>query len=584
MLARLLGFLLERPWRAWRGKRARQLLAAARAHERAGRELAARRAFERAIELSPRDGELHRALATLLARGGKPREAAECLERALALDPGDAALTAELGELSLRLGDSAKACACFAAILARSFGTAQAHFNLGRALRQAGDRDGAIVHLRRAYGAAPRAPGFLRQFVLALIDADLCDAARVVAEQALADDPLSAEASLLLGLAWQKLHEPDRALERYQAVQEGGGATAELHDLRGATLLELGRLPEAVAEYQRSLTLDSRHELARFHLAQARLLEGDFALGWDGYELRAGAADAGGASSGIVRWDGSPLAGQTIVVRREQGLGDEIMFASIVPDVVRAAGHCVLECDARLRELFRRSFPQATVFAAIPDGSLPHRVAELRPQLQVAAGSLGAHFRRSAEAFPRHDGYLRADPGRVAHWRERLAALGAGAKIGLAWTGGVRQTRRALRSISPQDLLPLLRTPGACFVSLQYTPEAREDIEGLRATRGVQVTHWQEAIDVFNETAALVSALDLVISVCTTVVHLAGGLGRPAWVMAPVAPEWRYGIAGEAMPWYPSVRIFRQVSYRQWDSVIAAVAAELRDLPGRVSG
>jgi len=160
--------------------------------------------------------------------------------------------------------------------------------------------------------------------------------------------------------------------------------------------------------------------------------------------------------------------------------------------------------------------------------------------------------------------------------------MGPGLKIGLSWTGGVRKTRRALRSLALEQLLPLLRVPGARYVSLQYTREAPGELADLRARHGIDIPHWQAAIDDYDETAALAGALDLTISVCTSLVHLCGALGRPVWVLAPIGPEWRYGIAGESMVWYPSVRLFRQTAYAEWGPVVervAAAAAALRRNP-----
>ena len=402
--------------------------------------------------------------------------------------------------------------------------------------------------------------------------------ALAVAANAVARGPAVFEAQLLLGRAQQKLHAPELALECFETASRLRADDPDLYDFRGSLYQELGRLPEAFADFDRALALRPVFALASFHLAMARLLVGDFERGWEGYELRRLSAEYASAPAGLPRWDGSPLEGRTILVTREQGLGDEIMFASMLPQLLAQARACVVECDPRLVATFRRSFPAATVFGTEPCGGLPQSISPSSIDVRIEAGSLAGLLRRRAADFPRRAGYLRADPARVARWRERLAGVGPGLKVGLSWTGGVRRTRRELRSLALEQLLPLLRTPGVRFVSLQYTAEARDDIEELRARHGIQVEHWPEAIDDYDQTAALVCALDLVISVCTSLVHLGGALGRPVWVMAPVSPEWRYGLAGDSMPWYPSVRLFRQAAYRQWEPVIGAVAAELQAL------
>ena len=430
---------------------------------------------------------------------------------------------------------------------------------------------------RRAWRAPPAAhtPQEFRRAFDALLEADDYARALSFAGQALAQGDFPYEAQLLLGRAHQKLHEPGRALDCFAAARRLRDGDAELYDFRGSLYQEIGRLPEALADFERALALRPDFPLARFHRTMARLLTGDFERGWDDYELRRLSADYAHAHAGLPRWDGGALAGRTLLVTREQGLGDEIMFASILPELLAQSGRCVLECDPRLVALFRRSFPSATVFGTEPGGGLPPSIARASIDVAIEAGSLPGLYRRRAADFPRHQGYLRADSDATARWRDRLAALGPGLKVGLSWTGGVQRTRRALRSLSLEQLLPVLRTRGARFVSLQYTPEARADLDALRARHGVEVAHWPEAVDDYDQTAALACALDVVVSVCTSLVHLGGALGRPVWVLAPLSPEWRYGFSGDSMPWYPSVRLYRQAAYAEWAPVVGRVAGEL---------
>ena len=271
------------------------------------------------------------------------------------------------------------------------------------------------------------------------------------------------------------------------------------------------------------------------------------------------------------------MAGKRILVYAEQGLGDEIMFASCLPDVVAASAHCVVECSGKLETLFRRSFPAATVYVANPDKAVPRSVNESGIDVQIPIGSVPLHLRRRSADFPRHHGYLQAEPNLTVAWRRRLAALGPGLKVGIAWQGGTYKSRRPLRSLPLAQWLPILQSENTQFVDLQYT-ESGAELAQVYAATGVVVHSWDEVRADYEQTAALVMALDLVISVCTAVIHLGGALARPVWVMAPYIPEWRYGIAGESMPWYPSVRIFRQPSYGSWDEVIQRVARQLNQM------
>jgi hypothetical protein len=273
------------------------------------------------------------------------------------------------------------------------------------------------------------------------------------------------------------------------------------------------------------------------------------------------------------RWDGGDLTERSILAYREQGLGDEIMFASCLPQLIERAGHTIIECSDKLKPLFERSFPRATVLSQ--DNAAREKV---EADCEVPLGSLPLYFRQSADHFPAHAGYLRADPARLAAWRAKLDRLGPGLKVGISWRGGTYKTRSPLRSIDLRDWEAILSVPDVSFVSLQYTSDAEAEIAALEQSSGRRVVHWPEAIADYDETAALVGALDLTISVCTAVVHLAGALGRPVWVLAPYSPEWRYGRAGERMPWYPSARVFRQEHRGDWPQLVDAVGARLHEL------
>jgi tetratricopeptide (TPR) repeat protein len=584
MLANILGSLLRHPLRARRARRAGALHEAAMAQKDAGDYAGARRTLEQAVALDPDHAQAHYWLGIALAREKAFADSAAHLERALVLDSAIPDGWIDLGNVLALQRDFPRAARAYRAALAAVPDSALAHLNLGHALREMGLPEEALGHLRRACALAPGTENAVRNLVSALIELDRGEEALVVAAEAVARDPAGYEGRLAYGLALQKSNDPAGALAEYDAALRARPEDAELHDNRGTAFLELGRLKEAIASYERALALRPGFVLPAFHRALACLLQGDYARGWEGYELRLLDKDYPGRTYDYPRWEGGALGGLTLLVTREQGLGDEIMFASCLPSVVEAAGHCVVECEPRLVGLFRRSFPAATVFATTPDGGLPREVAERKVDAVIPAGSIPRLLRRSRADFPRHHGYLRADRERVARWRERLAQLGPGLKVGISWRGGVRKTRRAVRSISLERWLPILQSPGAHFISLQYTPDSGAELEALRRQHGMRVEHWGEAIADYDETAALLTALDLTISVCTAVVHLGGALGRPVWVMAPYSPEWRYGFSGDTMPWYPSVKVFRQPAFGEWEPVTSSVAAELRRLAGAPSG
>jgi tetratricopeptide (TPR) repeat protein len=572
MLGDILKALLRHPLRAGRLRRAKVLFETAMTQQQSQDRENARRNFEESLALDPDNAEAHLRLGILLAGDGRSHSAAAAhLERALALNPRIENGWFELGIVCYFQRDYPKAAASFRAALDADPDLVMARLNLGVALKEGGHLEEALEHLRLAHEQAPEAEGTLRNLVVTLIEADRCDEALLVAGGAVERNPHSHEAQALHGLAYLKLHDPVRALACYDRALELGAGNAELHDSRGTAFLELGRLPQAIECYERALASEPGYTRSAFHRALARLLLGEYDLAWDDYELRQHDRDFAQRPGAHPRWDGASLAGRTLLVRREQGLGDEIMFASCLPQVIASAGRCLIECEPRLEGLFRRSFPAATVFASSPEEKLPGGAVDFA----IPAGSLPRFLRRGIADFPRHDGYLRADPRRIARWRERLDLLGPGLKVGVSWAGGVRKTRRGLRSLPLEHWLPVLRAPGIRFVSLQYTADAGAAVAAFQQQHGIRIEHWSDAIDDYEETAALVCALDLVVSVCTAVIHLAGALGRPVWIMAPYSPEWRYGFAGDTMPWYPSARVFRQPAFGEWGPVTESVAAEL---------
>lgn len=585
MLGNLLRSLFQHPRRAGRARRAQALFETGMAQQQSQDYENARRSFEQSVDLDPDNADAHLWLGVMLARDRQSYAASvRHLERALDLNPAIENGWIDLGNVYYFQRDLIKAGASFRAALAVDPDSVMALINLGVVLKDSGRLEEALGHLRRAHELAPDTDGSLRNLVATLIEADQCEEALSVAARALQRNPSGYEAHKYHGLAHQKLHDPMRALACFDTALKMRADDAELHDYRGVAFLELGKLPQAIECYERALALRPDFSLSAFHRALARLQLADYRNGWGDYELRQLNQDYLRREDAYPEWDGSSLAGRTILIYREQGLGDEIMFASCLPQLIQAAGHCIIECEPRLQGIFRRSFPAATIYASTPDGGLPREIAGRAIDFSIPAGSIPRFLRRDLGEFPRHHGYLEADPARVALWRDRLSRLGPGLKVGVSWAGGVRKTRRALRSLPLDRWLPILQTPGARFVSLQYTADAGATTSAFRDHYGIPIEHWAEAIDDYENTAALVSALDLVVSVCTAVIHLGGALGRPVWVMAPYSPEWRYGFSGDTMPWYPSVRIFRQPAFGEWEPVTISVAAELGRLTGVSAG
>ena len=454
---------------------------------------------------------------------------------------------------------------------------ATAHYELGSLHRQRGNQESAIECLRKAIALDPSHALAHAELGFLYLKKELYDEALEVLERGVELDAKSFAVQSNLGYVYVKLEQYERAHELYSRLCAKMPRSILWPRINlGNALDHTGRFEEAERVYSHILAYEPHNYAAHWNRADNLLARGEFETGWPEYQYRL-------QMEGIwhprlvpfAPWKGESLDGKTVVISAEQGLGDQIMFASCLQEVTAGAAKVVLECDHRLEALFQRSFPQVKVIGSRQE-MVPTWLREAAPaDFHIPAGSMPGFVRRKLSDFPEHRGYLRADPQKVARWKEWLESLGAGLKVGLSWRGGTRGTRRRLRSLSLEDLLPLLRLPGCRFVCLQYGDVAG-DLERMRAEHGIAIAYRKEAIADYDETAALCAALDLTVSVCTSVIHLNGALGKPAWVMVPSVPEWRYGRRGERMPWYPSVKLLRQAQGAEWAQVIERVRGALQ--------
>jgi tetratricopeptide (TPR) repeat protein len=491
--------------------------------------------FEQALRISPGSPEALSNLAMTLAALNRPDEALALFNKAHALDPGDWQTLNNRGSLLLQL-------------------------NRG---------DDALADFDRALAIEPRHPGIRLNRGNALVQRRRFDEAVAEYDTVLAQEPALADAHFNRGNALTSLGCTGEAIAAYDRALALRPNYLKALTSRGVALQALNRQREAIADFERVLTIDKNHADAHHNAALAMLTLGDYRQGFARYEWRWQRTGMPPRRSfGRPLWLGEyPLARKTILIHGEQGLGDSIQFVRYAPLLARAGATVVLEVPRALTSLLARVEGIAQVVAR----------GDPLPAFDVHCplGSLPRALATEPATIPAAVPYLGPDKDRVAKWRARLADVPS-RRIAIAWSGSADHPNDRNRSIALEQLAPLLSGDNASFLSIQR--ELRGEDAALMA--GIpRLTHVGDELEDFDDTAAVVSLVDLVIAVDTSVVHLAGALGRPTWVLVPFAPDWRWMLDREDSPWYPTARLFRQGAPGDWASVIGRVNEELSRAP-----
>jgi tetratricopeptide (TPR) repeat protein len=500
----------------------------AMAHYTAGRLEQAEAAAMAILDRHPdHAGALHLAGIAEMSRANHQR-AAELLQHSIAADPDSAPTHNNLGIVLSSLGKRDEAIECFRRAVALDPALADAHANLGRLLQDQNKLDEAVASLRQAAALKPDDATIIGKLGTVQFAQDHLGEAEESFRRALALDPNMAEVDNYLGLIC-------RAQER---------------------------LPEAIKHYRRAIAYRPDFVSAHFNLGFAQLALGDFADGWREYEWRRQSSIAPLRKLPQPLWTGEDLAGKTILLHYEQGLGDTIQFMRYAPLVAARGARIVLELQPALVRLAAGS--QGTMEVVSAGSPLPPF------DFHCPLLSLPERFATDLATIPVAIPYLVPEAEVVARWR-RVFAPGVGLKIGVVWAGNPAHQNDGKRSLPPERLMPLFKVPGLRWFSLQVG-ERSGDTARLP---GGTITDLSRRLTDLAETAAAIVNLDLVVAVDTSVVHLAGALGRPVWVLLPFAPDWRWMLGRDDSPWYPSLRLFRQKRPDDWDAVVAKVRRAL---------
>jgi tetratricopeptide (TPR) repeat protein len=538
-----------------------------------GRADAAVELIGRAVAANPGDLRGHADLGVALARAGRPEDALAVYGRVLALQPDNAGVQVNRANLLASLGRIEDALAAYEAATTADPDHLQAWANRGATLQEAGRLEEALVAFAEVVRLDPKLPAAHVRTAAVLLALKRPQAALAACGRALTLDSGDVGVWSNRGAALLALNRPHQALAALDQAVRLDPAFAPGHANRGAALRELNRLDEAMESFGRALALAPHSLEARCNLGVCQLLAGDFGPGFEGHEQRwriePGLTDRRDFSAPLWLGD-EDVAGKTVLLHAEQGFGDTLNFCRYATLLAARGARVVLEAPPALTPLLAGLEGVAQLVAR--GESLPAF------DYHCPLMSLPLAFGTRLDTIPASAAYLAAPAERTAAWAARIGPAAA-VRVGVVWSGKPTHHNDHNRSIPLRRFLRAL-PEGIEVFSLH---DRVRDADAAVLADHPHIWRFDGQIGDFADTAALAAAMDLVISVDTSAAHLAAALGRPTWVLLPFAPDWRWLLEREDSPWYPTVRLFRQPTLGDWDTVLDRVRVALERLAAGAS-
>ena len=555
--------LLERAINIWpRSSRLHSNLG--RAHHGLGDYEIAIAKYKQALSQNNYDGLIHYNLGVSQKAAGLLNDAGHSFQKAIGLLPAFipayynlANTLAESGMINASVGFYQKA-------LELAPARDDICVDLGNVLRRCDNDDAAIDCFRRALEINPESVGALNNLSNALRDRGESHQAEELIRKAITIQPRNPILHNGLGLVLEQLGQVSQAIECYRQALTLKSDYSNAHYNLAGLEQELGNLDVAEKGYSSAMKYGPEKLEPRFRLACLKLLQGDFPAGWPGYELRWKMKEARNKERTFDQptWNGCPLNGKTILVYAEQGLGDSLQFVRYLKVLQQQGAKVLFQCQPRLTALLSR--------CEGIDQIVPTHQTELPEfDVQIALLSLPSVLNTTIENIPVATAYLQAHPSKIEQWKERLSHI-RGKRIGIAWQGKPKYFRDKFRSIPLAHFKPLAELPNIQLISLQKGPGADQLQPYSKSESFLNLAPEMDlGENGFEDTAAAIKNLDLVITSDTSIAHLAGGLGATTWVALNYVPEWRWLLGREDSPWYPSMRLFRQPTFGDWGSVFS---------------
>jgi len=530
-----------------------------------------------AIKIDPNQSSCFFSLGLILKKQGRLREAINAYYKVLEIEPKNADAYNNLGNILGLSGQLEEAVDTYRKALEINPDDIRTYNNLSVVLQKQGKLAEAIDTYYRILEIDPTDVEVCRSLGMLLTEQGKLEEAIDAYYKVLEVDSTDAGIYNNLGILLKEQGKFKEAIDAYCKALEIFPGYADAYNNLGNVLQLQGDFEDAVVVYKKALEINSQFSEAHKNLGMLLLLTGELERGWEKYEWRWKCHDFPSENRNFPQppWDGTGLSDKSVLVWTEQGIGDEIMFANMLDTLSWMADKIITECEERLVPLFQRSFPkiQFVVREQKPNPMLLDRDIDY----QVPIGSLAQWLRRNESQFPKKESYLSASSEKASQLQDKYKGLTDDRfLVGISWKSinhGVEKEKSTIL----ENWTPILSQPDCFFVNLQYG-DIEQEISEYYSSTGILIYTDQEINPLTNldDFAAQISALDLVISISNTTVHMSGALGKKVWTLLPYVPDWRWMLKREDTPWYPTMKLFRQSQMNDWRDVFQRVSLALK--------
>ena len=534
--------------------------------------------LDKLVSQNKKHADAYNTLGVAYFRLQKLDKALEMYKKAVDINPENPIYLNNYGTTLSGLGDNVTAVKIIGEAIKRDINYTEAYNNMGIALMRIGDIQNSLQCFKKTLQLNPNHTRAMNSMAMALRKDNRHDEAIEIFKVLLDKEPENSHIYNNIGITLIQLGKYDDAAQFFVESLKLDPNNPDVYNNLADVFHKQGKFKAALEAYKLAETLNPSENAIKWNIGLIYLCLGDLQHGWDYFEW--GYKDVDVRVSIDFKkpsWDGTPTTTDKVIILAEQGLGDEILFASCFRDFLRDVEHAYINCDQRLLPILKRSFPEANYVG----GRKISDVLELNPALpvvdyQVFAGSLPKYYRKSINDFPTEKSYLLADPEKVKTWKEYLDAYPGKLKVGLTWRSGMLTVARSLHYTRLSQWLDILSIPNIDFVSLQYDETSQREIAELKELHNIEIIQ-PDNIDLKNDIdslAALLSSLDLVIGAGTATLSLAGALGIDTWKLTACF-EWTL-LGTNYFPWHPSYKCFIQTSPPVWTKELSDIEHNLK--------